>query len=68
MTTIPTPIRMTPHLIEKLDSLVADMREADRVEVDMVGNQWGRAALIRLLLSRGVEQIRREIGLERDAT
>lgn len=65
MPSIPIPVRMPADLIAVLDRLAADMGAAGCPEVAASGAQWGRSALIRLLLARGAAHLRAERGLPR---
>jgi len=58
---VAVPVRLPSDLLAEVETLADDLAAAGRPEALAAGGRWGRAAVIRLALARGVAALRAEI-------
>ena len=62
--TMPVSVRLTPEQLADLDQLAERMADAGRPEARASGGHWGRAALLRVAVERGLRLIREDLDRE----
>ena len=61
----PTPVRLTPELRAEAEALAVDLAAAGRPEALAAGGRWGRGAVLRLAVARGLADLRAELEVPR---